>query len=114
MLNISIADVIAYLQSTGKCEKCDWSCIGTDYSGLEWEGDNKPSLALIEQYADTADKWHIAMAHNARMTSERSEAYKRISDPLFLKSQRGEATHQEWLDAVAAIKTRYPMVDVPQ
>lgn len=54
-----------------------------------------------------------AIAHNNEMTLLRQLAYQRESDPIFLKSQRGEATHQEWLDAVAAIKARYPMVDVP-
>jgi hypothetical protein len=37
----------------------------------------------------------------------RAEAYRNESDPLFFKSQRGEATHQEWLDKVAEIKSRY-------
>jgi hypothetical protein len=38
----------------------------------------------------------------------RREAYTAESDPLFFKSQRGEATNQEWLDKVAEIKARYP------
>lgn len=38
----------------------------------------------------------------------RAEAYRTESDPLFFKSQRGEATQQEWLDKVAEIKARYP------
>jgi hypothetical protein len=38
----------------------------------------------------------------------RSKAYRAESDPLFFKVQRGEATHQEWLNKVAEIKSRYP------
>jgi hypothetical protein len=38
----------------------------------------------------------------------RAEAYRNESDPLFFKSQRGEATEQEWLDKVNEIKLRYP------
>lgn len=38
----------------------------------------------------------------------RAEAYRNESDPLFFKAQRGEATHEEWLDKVNEIKTRYP------
>jgi hypothetical protein len=38
----------------------------------------------------------------------RAKAYRTESDPLFFKAQRGEATHQEWLDKVAEIKARYP------
>lgn len=44
----------------------------------------------------------------AQVEAQRAEAYRTESDPLFFKSQRGEATHQEWLDKVAEIKVRYP------
>jgi protein-tyrosine-phosphatase len=47
-------------------------------------------------------------AHAARVEAQRAEAYRAESDPLFFKSQRGEATQQEWLDKVAEIKARYP------
>lgn len=46
--------------------------------------------------------------HAAQVEAQRAEAYRNESDPLFFKSQRGEATQQEWLDKVAEIKTRYP------
>ena len=49
-----------------------------------------------------------ANAHAAQVEAQRAEAYRNESDPLFFKSQRGEATHQEWLDKVAEIKARYP------
>ena len=35
------------------------------------------------------------------------EDYKRESDPLFFKWQRGEATQQDWLDKITEIKSRY-------
>jgi hypothetical protein len=38
----------------------------------------------------------------------RKAAYREESDPLFFKWQRGEATEQEWIAAVNAIKARYP------
>jgi hypothetical protein len=44
----------------------------------------------------------------AQVEAQRADAYRNESDPLFFKSQRGEATHQEWLDKVAEIKARYP------
>jgi len=44
----------------------------------------------------------------AQVEAQRAEAYRTESDPLFFKSQRGEATHQEWLDKVAEIKARFP------
>ena len=38
----------------------------------------------------------------------RAIAYKEESDPLFFKSQRGEATTEEWLAKVQEIRDRYP------
>jgi hypothetical protein len=38
----------------------------------------------------------------------RRAAYQAEADPLFFKSQRGEATQAEWLAKVAEIKARYP------
>jgi len=44
----------------------------------------------------------------AQAEAQRAEAYRTESDPLFFKWQRGSSTEQEWLDAVASIKARYP------
>ena len=38
----------------------------------------------------------------------RRAAYQAEADPLFFKSQRGEATHEDWLAKVAEIKARFP------
>ena len=38
----------------------------------------------------------------------RKAAYFQEADPLFFKWQRNEATEQDWLDAIAAIKARFP------
>ena len=38
----------------------------------------------------------------------RRQAYRAESDPIYFLWQRGESTEQEWLDAVQAIKARYP------
>lgn len=38
----------------------------------------------------------------------RKDAYERESDPIYMEYMRGERTEQEWLDAVHAIKDRYP------
>ena len=43
--------------------------------------------------------------------SDRIVAYRRSADPLFFKYQRGEATEQEWLDAVQAVKDAHPYPD---
>ena len=41
----------------------------------------------------------------------RANAYRSEADPLFFKSQRGEATTAEWEAKVAEIKARYPYPD---
>lgn len=54
-----------------------------------------------------------AEAHNDLMRAERGKAYAAEADPLFFKWQRGEdgVTEQEWLDAVAAIRERFPYLE---
>lgn len=43
---------------------------------------------------------------NAQAKAARAALYVAEADPLFFKSQRGEATNQEWLDKIAEIKNR--------
>lgn len=38
----------------------------------------------------------------------RQQQYAKLSDPIFMQYQRGEATEQEWLDAVQAVKDANP------
>ena len=54
--------------------------------------------------------WVVADNPDANQIAEqlRAEAYRAESDPLFFKSQRGEATKEEWEAKVAEIKARYP------
>ena len=47
-------------------------------------------------------------AFNAQQKKNRFAAYTIESDPIFFKSQRDEATKQEWLDAVAAVDAKFP------
>jgi hypothetical protein len=42
------------------------------------------------------------------VTKNRQVGYQSTSDPIFMQYQRGEATEQEWLDAVQAIKDANP------
>ena len=52
---------------------------------------------------------------NLRLKAEnqRKAAYQQEADPLFFSYQRGEATEQEWLDAVQSVKDRYPYPEAP-
>lgn len=42
------------------------------------------------------------------VTVARQFAYQQTADPIFMQYQRGEATEQEWLDAVEAVKDANP------
>ena len=42
------------------------------------------------------------------VTVARQAGYQSTSDPIFMQYQRGEATEQEWLDAVQAVKDANP------
>ena len=42
------------------------------------------------------------------VTANRQAGYQTFSDPIFMQYQRGEATEQEWLDAVQAVKDANP------
>jgi hypothetical protein len=89
--NASIIDVDApepALSHTWKWENSAWVCI---------------DQAAVDAYvADQKTKF------NAEQKKKRFTAYTVESDPIFFKSQRGEATNQQWLDAVAAIDARFP------
>jgi hypothetical protein len=54
------------------------------------------------------DQSKLAAKKAAEAEANRKAAYIAEADPLFFKSQRGEATLQEWQDKVAEIKNRYP------
>ena len=108
------SNAIAYGQQKKLIERCGWGLIGDDYSSLTWEGENKPTQELLNSLANDADLFFEISQYNHDMTLKRQEAYRTISDPLMFKWQRGEATQQEWLDAVANIKARYPTKELPQ
>lgn len=57
---------------------------------------------LQEPPAPTSEKITEAV------TIMRANAYAKESDPLFFKSQRGEATTEEWLAKIEEIKARFP------
>jgi hypothetical protein len=80
-----------------------------------------PSITYREYLSESAPEkqdgvWRQVWVINTFPTKEitakakelRASAYREEADPLFFKSQRGEATHQEWLDKVNEIKRRYP------
>jgi hypothetical protein len=82
-----------------------YSIDGNDYDTLVWESDTpKPTQEELDAM------WSEVQYENqcAIVDQQRLIAYEKQSDPIFFKWQRGDATEQEWLDAVQAVKDQYP------
>jgi len=88
----------------------EWSLSGNDYDGLTWLSDSpKPSQAEL----DAAWPQVQYEQQRAAIETQRRNAYTQEADPLFFSYQRGEATEQDWLDAVESIRTRFPYPEAP-
>jgi len=87
-----------------------WTLNGDTYDGLTWLDDTpQPTQAELEA------AWPAVQYANqcAQIEAARLAAYEKQSDPLYFKWQRGDGTEQEWLDAVAAVKTANPYPPAP-
>ena len=83
----------------------EWTLDGESYSGLTWLSDTpKPTLEELQAQWEAVE-FEIEVE---RIESLRKAAYREETDPIFFSYQRGEATEQEWLDAVQAVKEQYP------
>ena len=82
-----------------------WSLNGDNYDGLTWFSDTpKPTQAELDALWPQVQ----AEVERGRVEAQRKAAYAVESDPVFFQFQRGDATEQDWLDAVQAVKDRYP------
>ena len=97
MINISTA-------VKSLCPEAQFVCDATAIVAWHSADITQPTAAEIE-------------AEIARLTAEqprkeaeanRAAAYRLEADPLFFKTQRGEATTDEWTAKVAEIKARFP------
>jgi hypothetical protein len=87
-----------------------WSLNANDYDTLIWHDDTpKPTQAEL----DAAWPQVQYEQQRAAIETQRRNAYTQEADPLFFSYQRGEATEQDWLDAVESIKARYPYPEAP-
>jgi len=89
-----------------------WQLSGDDYTGLVWDENNtdpKPTKKALE----TA--WPQVQYDREYKAVEkaRQAAYVTDSDPLFFEWQRGDATEQQWRDAVQAVKDAHPYPTPP-
>lgn len=83
----------------------EWALSGDEYDGLVWLEDSpKPTKKALEQaWPEVQHNRAVTAVENARAV-----AYRETADPLFFQYQRGEATEQEWLAAVQAVKDAHP------
>jgi len=83
----------------------EWSLNGDDYIGLTWLSEGEPPSE-----AELTALWPTVQYETqyAQVEQARQSAYQQTADPLFFEYQRGDATEQEWLDAVQAVKTAHP------
>jgi hypothetical protein len=82
-----------------------WSLDGNTYEGLDWLDESpKPKKKYLEKVWPEVQKNFLIK----EVESARAESYQKISDPIFFKYQRGEATKKEWLDAIQLVKDSYP------
>lgn len=87
-----------------------WQLDGDTYDGLTWLSDTpKPS----QEELDAAWPQVQYEQQRAEIETQRRNAYTQEADPLFFSYQRGEATEQDWLDAVESIRTRFPYPEAP-
>jgi hypothetical protein len=61
-----------------------------------------------DDYVTPEQQAALTAQFNAQQKKNRFAAYTVESDPIFFKSQRDEATKQEWLDAVASVDEKFP------
>jgi DsbC/DsbD-like thiol-disulfide interchange protein len=82
--------------------------ISIELDGTVWTGADAdrtyPDAAPIEAEYQRL----LADEPRKQVEADRKAAYTIESDPIFFQYQRGDATEQEWLDAVEAVKAKYP------
>lgn len=90
---------------TRKYPDSEWYENGNDYSQLVWLSETpKPTKEELEAlWPEVESEINKELVEKAR-----ADAYRETADPLFFQYQRGEATEQQWLDAVQAVKDAYP------
>lgn len=84
-----------------------WSIQDNDYSSLVWNDSGlKPSQSVLDSlWAEV--EYELEM-NRVRFARHAAYVAPDGSDAVFMKFQRGEASEQDWLDAVQAINDALP------
>ena len=90
----------------------EWVLDGSDYSGLTWLSDSP-----VPAQAELDAAWSQVQYDRAyeQVEQARHAAYTAPGGPdsVFFRWQRGDATEQEYLDAVQAVKNAHPYPVAP-
>jgi hypothetical protein len=98
-------DIVAILEE--KYFGAQWLLNGDDYEGLEWLDDSpKPTKKALENAWPEVQ--HARAVEAVRLARHAAYAAPDGADAIFLQYQRGDATEQQWLDAVQAVKDAHP------
>jgi hypothetical protein len=89
-----------------------WSLDGDDYAGLTWLDDSpKPTKAELD--AAWPQVQYEREYNEIRLARHAAYAAPDGADATYLQWQRGDATEQDWLDAVQAVKDAHPYPEAP-
>lgn len=100
-MDVDFSLILAY-----RFQEYSWVLDGNDYGSLKWFSEDREKPTLDEFY----ELWPEVKKEitNFAASHKRRQEYSKTADPVFFKWQRGEATEQEWLDAVKSVKDKYP------
>lgn len=88
----------------------EWTLDNNDYSTLVWLSSTpKPTQAELDaQWPQASYQMQCQV-----VDAQRRIAYEQQSDGVFFKWQRGEATQEQWQQAVEAVQAANPYPPMP-
>jgi len=92
-----------------------WGMTDNNLATLTWDKTNtdpKPTKSVLDAAAPQV--MHDRALTQARAARHAAYAAPDGPDAIFLQWQRGDATEQEWLDAVALVKQQHPYPPEPK
>jgi len=106
-----MTDYVAVLLATRPGSQ--WALSGDTYDGLTWL-DDSPQPTQAELDAAWPQVQHDRAY--AQVERDRHDAYTAPGGPdsVFFRWQRGDATEQEYLDSVQAVKDAHPYPTAPE
>jgi hypothetical protein len=90
----------------------EWTLDGDGYAGLTWLSDG-PAPTQAECDAAWPQVQYDRAYEQVRNARHAAYAAPDGPDAIFLQWQRGDATEQDWLDAVQAVKDSHPYPQEP-